>query len=109
MDTSTDEEALAVLAVVLALKKKKEKKRLCAHGGLPRKNRPNLNIHHTLLRKLDIEDPETRTHLNKEQYQQLLQLVTPLIAKEDTNMKEAVTAEERMCLTLQYLAKGKPL
>lgn len=109
MDTSTDEEVLAVLAVILALKKKKEKKRLYIRGGLPRRSKPNLIVHHKLPRKLDIEDPETRTNLNKEQYQQLLRLVTPLIAKEDTNMKEAVTAEERMCLTLQYLAKGKPL
>lgn len=109
MDTSTDEEVLAVLALVLALKKKKEKKRLCARAGQPRRSRPNLNVHHTLLRKINIEDPETRTHLNKEQYQQLLQLVTPLIAKEDTNMREAVTADERLCLTLRYLATGKPL
>lgn len=34
-------------------------------------------------------------------------MVTPLIEKQDTNMHLAVTAAERLTLTLRYLATGK--
>ncbi|KAG0713570.1 hypothetical protein GWK47_015926 [Chionoecetes opilio] len=45
--------------------------------------------------------------LDKDQYHKLLQLVTPLIAKKDTRMRKAVTAGERLTLTLRYLATGE--
>ncbi|KAK4320926.1 hypothetical protein Pmani_008243 [Petrolisthes manimaculis] len=42
-----------------------------------------------------------------DQYQDLLRRVTPLIQKQDTNMRESVSAGERLTLTLRYLATGE--
>lgn len=67
-------------------------------------------MHHTLLPELSLLDSETMRQwirLPKEQYHELLQLVTPLIQKEDTHMRDAVTPGERLTLTLRYLASGK--
>ncbi|XP_045116824.1 uncharacterized protein LOC123507728 [Portunus trituberculatus] len=50
---------------------------------------------------------ENWTRLDKDQYHRLLELVTPLIAKSDTKMRKAVTAGERLTLTLRYLATGE--
>ncbi|XP_045120471.1 uncharacterized protein LOC123509914 [Portunus trituberculatus] len=52
----------------------------------------------------------TRRELDQagqDQYHRLLELVTPLIAKSDTKMRKAVTAGERLTLTLRYLATGE--
>ncbi|KAK3889796.1 hypothetical protein Pcinc_006220 [Petrolisthes cinctipes] len=108
MDSSSDD-AIAEATIILALMTKKpKKKRLWTRRWLAR--RQNLSAHSRLLRELGMEDPNTKrvwTRLNTEQYQHLLQLVTPLIEKEDTNMREAVTADERLCVTLRYLATGE--
>lgn len=63
-----------------------------------------------LLRELEVEDPATLRQwmrLDKQQYRDLLLLVTPVIEKQDTNMRQAVTATERLTLTLRYSATGK--
>ena len=36
----------------------------------------------------------------------LVELVTPRIAKKETNMKETVTTEERLAVTIRFLATG---
>lgn len=43
----------------------------------------------------------------EEVFNDLLELVTPLIKKEDTVMRKAISAKERLCLTLRFLASGK--
>ena len=35
-----------------------------------------------------------------------MELVTPLIAKKETNMRKTITAEERLAVTLRFLATG---
>ncbi|XP_045118683.1 uncharacterized protein LOC123508822 [Portunus trituberculatus] len=45
--------------------------------------------------------------LNQAQFQTLLDQVTPLIKKQDTNMRSSVTHAERLKLTLRYLATGE--
>lgn len=67
------------------------------------------SCYHRLIRELSLEDHETLknwTRLDYNQYRELLQLVTPLIAKKDTRMRKAVTPGERLMLTLRYLATG---
>ncbi|MPC59016.1 hypothetical protein E2C01_053031 [Portunus trituberculatus] len=51
------------------------------------KRRETKSVYHTLLAELRLEDSKTLRQwirLPKEQYQELLRLVTPLIMKEDT-------------------------
>lgn len=40
------------------------------------------------------------------QYYTLLNIVSPLIIKQDTQMTKAITAHERLSLTLRFLASG---
>ncbi|MPC87794.1 hypothetical protein E2C01_082668 [Portunus trituberculatus] len=71
--------------------------------------RESESVYHRLLKELSLEDHDTLkswTRLDKDQYHRLLELVTPLIAKSDIKMRKAVTAGERLTLTLRYLATG---
>ena len=40
-------------------------------------------------------------------FEYLLDLVTPVISKTDTVMREAITAGQRLAVTLRFLATGK--
>jgi hypothetical protein len=44
--------------------------------------------------------------MSPNRFQHLLGLVTPLISKKDTSMRKAIPAEERLALTLRFLATG---
>nr|CAI5831723.1 unnamed protein product [Callosobruchus analis] len=39
-------------------------------------------------------------------YEELLRLVTPIIAKQDTCMREAISQHERLRVTLRFLITG---
>ena len=74
------------------------------------KRRETKSMYHSLVAELRLEDSETLRQwirLPREQYHELLQLVTPLIKKEDTHLRDAVTPGERLTLTLRFLASGK--
>ncbi|KAK4311476.1 hypothetical protein Pmani_017027 [Petrolisthes manimaculis] len=104
-----DDDYAAALALLLLIKKKQQKKkRLWSRDWL--KKRSEESVQFRLFRKLKAQDPDTLrqwTRLNDQQYQELLCLVTPLIEKQNTNMRQAVTAAERLTLTLRYLATGE--
>lgn len=44
--------------------------------------------------------------MSKERFDHLLDLVKDKISKKNTNMREAITAEERLVITLRYLSAG---
>ncbi len=44
--------------------------------------------------------------MNPSTFEKLLLWVGPLIVKQETNMREPVSASERLCITLKYLASG---
>ncbi|KAK3893765.1 hypothetical protein Pcinc_002424 [Petrolisthes cinctipes] len=63
-----------------------------------------------MVRELSLEDPQALNvwiRLNNPHYHHLLEFVTPLIEKQNTQMREAVTAGERLVITLRYLAAGE--
>jgi hypothetical protein len=45
--------------------------------------------------------------MSEEVYMELLNLVTPIIKKEDTVMRKAISSHERLSVTLRYLAAGR--
>lgn len=45
--------------------------------------------------------------MSKERFDHLLWLVSPLITKQDTRFRKAIPANERLALTLRYLASGE--
>ncbi|PNF17663.1 hypothetical protein B7P43_G07338 [Cryptotermes secundus] len=44
--------------------------------------------------------------MSPESYKELLQRVSPLLRKQDTNYRKAISADERLLITLRYLATG---
>nr|CAI5858546.1 unnamed protein product [Callosobruchus analis] len=51
-------------------------------------------------------DDKKKTTMSKECYTHLVETLAPAIHYVDTNMRECVTAEERILITLRYLATG---
>ena len=45
--------------------------------------------------------------LNIVQLQEILHKIIPLVKKQDTNMREAIPPEERLAVTLRFLATGE--
>lgn len=45
--------------------------------------------------------------LSAQQFQEILKLIELTIRKQDTRVRKAVTPEERLAITMRYLATGK--
>lgn len=72
----------------------------------------NLYGHMPLLHELRSNFPmDFRNYLrmDAESFSILLELVSPIISKQDTKMRESISAEERLTTTLRYLATGRSL
>ena len=55
------------------------------------------------------EDWKTYLRMNKENYLDLLERITPLIKKQDNVMRSAITPHERFAATLRLLITGGSL
>ena len=44
--------------------------------------------------------------LSRESFDKILRYVRPTIAKQDTHLRQAISAEQRLCITLYHLATG---
>lgn len=72
--------------------------------------RKDLGVYSTLLRELSGEDPETFRQYHRvtiDQFHEILNVVAPLIVKQDTIMRESIKPGERLAATLRFLATGK--
>lgn len=73
------------------------------------KRRNKLGCYAQLLRELVNEVPQLYKNflrMNIADFNNLLEMVSPLIKKEDTNMRESISPGERLALTLRFLATG---
>ena len=72
--------------------------------------RQQKGAYNLLLKELESEDQNSYTNflrMSRESFDELLSLVLPYIKKKNTNMREAISAEERLAVTLRYLATGQ--
>ena len=61
------------------------------------------------MKELSAEDPagfRNFVHIDKHDFNELLQKVTLHIKRQDTRLREAISPAERLALTLRYLASG---
>ncbi|MPC14840.1 hypothetical protein E2C01_007616 [Portunus trituberculatus] len=104
-ESSSSDDAVAVTTFLLAYRKfRRKRKDRCIRPSPNKKEKKTVKS--TILPEPRLKDTDSMRqciHLNREQYHDLLQLMTPHIKKEDTHMKDAVTADERLTLTLRYL------
>lgn len=57
--------------------------------------------------KLFLKDWHNYLRMDEQSYLNLLSLVTPLIKKKDTVMRQAISPHERLTATLRFLATGR--
>lgn len=92
-----------VLSTDLEAKKRRNKRLWAKQWLLKRKQLSHVNI----VKELDSDDFRNFMRMDHETFHELLDLVKPYITKQDTIMREAVTAAERLIVTLKYLASGR--
>lgn len=71
--------------------------------------REELGASSRLLQELKEEDPETYKNvlrMSPPKFQELLELVEPLIKKQDTRLRNAIPCKIKLQITLRYLATG---
>ncbi|KAL4141558.1 hypothetical protein QTP88_004182 [Uroleucon formosanum] len=98
--------ALAATAVALVFKTKgkNEKRKWTKDWLLKRSQYSHVNLLNEL--RFHPEDWHNYLRMDEETYFELLQLVTPLIVKQDTHLRKSITPHERLTATLRFLATG---
>lgn len=103
------DDALAIVGLMCVLKenrrKRKKRELWCKHWLLLRKS----YSHTSLINELRITPKDFNNYLrmNEDTYLHLLSLVTPLIKRQDTILRNAITPHERLTATLRFLATGR--
>ena len=65
--------------------------------------------HGNLIKELELSSPlDYKNYLRMcpSTFGELLELITPLVQREDTNMREAISPKQRLFATLRFLASG---
>lgn len=97
--------AAAVAVIIKKKKQRKSRSKWMKEWLLKRSTLSHVN----LLEELRLEPGDWHNYLrmDEETYFKLLQLVTPLIKKEDTHMRLSINPHERLTATLRFLATGR--
>lgn len=105
-----EDELLCYAALAIAIQKKQKKKlkkrRVWVKEWLQKRN----SFSHTnLLIELKVNPKDWHNYLrmDEETYLELLSIISPLIRKQDTILRQAITPHERLTATLRFLATGR--
>ena len=98
---------VVMISIALLLdKRKRKKKKFWTKQWFQQKQ----NFGHVmLLNELRINHPEDYRNflrMDEESFDELMDMLTPLIQKKDTRMRQSITPLERLSVTLRYLATG---
>ena len=105
-----DDAVAAAICCVVAnvIKQKKKRKRSlwtqpwisarCVHGA-----------YHALMQELDHKSFHNFLRMNNSSFELLLSKIAAQITRQDTNMRLSIPPEERLAVTLRYLATGESL
>ena len=98
----------AYIALIMSLwLKKRRKRRMWVKDWIGKRN---IFTHVNLLneiKKTDVDDFQRYFRMDEKAYYKLLEMVRPYITKQDTIMRESISANERLSITLRYLATGE--
>ena len=97
---SSEEEDVFLCYVNKYRKRKRAKRRFWVHPYLKNNNDKRLFI---AAKQMTESDDKFRSfyRMSKATFNELLQIVAPLIQKQNTNMRECVSPEERIMITLR--------
>lgn len=97
----------AALAIVISFACKEPKKRRWSKDWYLKRAK---FTHHNLLRELKLCEPNDYHNflrMDEELFNELLEIISPIITKKDTVMRKAISAKERLTTTLRFLATGR--
>lgn len=100
--------AAACIVLLLSRRKKRRARSIWAKKWLLR--REQIGFEQTLFRELRTEDENCYKNfirMNAEDFDYLVEKITPLIKKRDTNWRQAISPAMRLCVTLRFLATGE--
>jgi hypothetical protein len=112
-ETQDEDVCIAALCVIIiaagALQRQyQRKRRIWTRPWIERRDR--LGAYHALMQELRDEDPSSLRNfirMDITAFHELHQLVSPFIRKRDTIMRNSISTEERLALTLRFLATGE--
>lgn len=96
--------ATHVIALVNAPKKKRRR-----YWMKPWMTRKHKNVYNNLVKEMCLEDEQgfyDYHRMSRENFAELLNVVSPFIQKQDTKMRKAISPAQRLSITLRYLATG---
>lgn len=94
--------AVAVAVSSMVIKKKKKRKIWVKEYLQLREKLSNMQI----LSVLEPSDLRNYLRVRGVEFEELLSLVTPFIKKEDTILRQCISARQRLAVTLRFLATG---
>jgi hypothetical protein len=100
--------AAAVHVALLINKRRKVKRKCWVKNWVRRRDRQGAYTH--LISELQLEDAQqfrNFTRMSGVEVQNLVNLLGPVIGKQDTAMRSAISVQERVIVTLRFLATGK--
>ena len=90
------------------LEKKKKKRKMWVRDIF--KNHKNQGAYHNLVQEMMFSDRESYfkyMRMSPERFEHLLSLIEPIVTKQTTNLREPISAGERLSVTLRFLATGE--
>lgn len=95
------------LVLALTLKKRIRKRRWVKQWLQKRETYTHLNLLKEI--QLTAEDADYKNYfrMDEKSFNELLQMITPYIIKQDTCMRKSITPKEKLAVTLRYLATGR--
>ena len=110
--TVTEDEDEEILLFLLLLRRRRRRLRAANRHIWTKRwilRREAKGTYWNLIRELNVEDPEKfkQYHrLDRNSFQQILAMVSPLITKKDTKLRSSLKPCERLSVTLRFLATG---
>jgi hypothetical protein len=105
MVSNTDMGFLAVTLALCKLRKQKKKRTRCwSKEWFKLRSRFTHENLLNVIRDTEPEDYKNFLRMDQEGFETLLELVRPKIEKQDTIMRKAIPASQRLSVTLRYLA-----
>ena len=98
-----------IIAIMLRQRRRRRKKKRNVWTRQWILNRPRFGAFHQLVQELRLTDSPSYINflrMDISSFEELLELVRPVITYTDTNMRQAISAGERLALTLRFLATG---
>jgi len=99
----------ACIAIILALltKKKRVKRKEWIKDWIKKRE---LYSHCNLLNEIRFtytEDYKNYFRMSEDKFEKLLNMIRPYLLRQNTNMRNCLSVEERLSVTLRYLASGR--